>query len=100
MPITIIISIGNYYYLAEGVGNAKGSNAFRALKRGYVHWASGRLSKLEVQTRHPNFTFVRCSMIPSMRTGTYTVKIMLEKRTIGSQIVASIHQASCQCAAG
>ena len=89
-----------YTYLAEGVGNAKGTLAFRALKRGYIHWASGRLSKLEVQTRHPVYTFVRCSVIPSMRSGTYLVKLMLKKQTVASQIVGNIHQASCECAAG
>lgn len=55
-----------YTYLAEGVGNTKGSMAFRALKQGYKHYASGRLSKLEIQTRHPHYVFVRCSMVPSM----------------------------------
>ena len=36
-----------YTYLAEGVGNAKGSLSFRSLKRGYIHWASGRV-KIEI----------------------------------------------------
>lgn len=95
-----------YTYLAEGVGNAKGSQAFRAfrafraLKRDYIHWASGRIQKFEVHTRHPVYTFVRCSIIPSMRSGTYLVKLMLKKEALSSQIVGSIHQASCQCAAG
>ena len=72
-----------YTYLAEGVWNAKGAMAFRALKRGYIHWASGCLKKLEVQTRHPHYVFVRGSMIPSMRVGTYVVMLMLKKQTIG-----------------
>ena len=89
-----------YTYLTEGVGNAKGSMAFRALKRGYIHWASGRLSKLEVQTLHPHYAFVRGSMIPSMRAGTYVVTLMLKKQTIGDHVIGRIHQASCDCAAG
>ena len=89
-----------YTYLAEGVGNAKGSQAFQALKRGYIHWASGRINKLEVHNRHPVYTFVRCSIIPSMRSETYLVKLMLKKQAINSQILGSVHQASCECAAG
>ena len=33
-----------YSYLAEGVGRKDGSGAFRSLKQGFKHWASGRLS--------------------------------------------------------
>ena len=89
-----------YTYLAEGVGNTKGSMAFRALKKGYVHWASGRMNKLEkVQTRHPNFIFVRSVMIPSMRYGTYSVKVLLKKQTVNNQVVGDVCQASCECAA-
>ena len=68
-----------YTCLAEGVGNAKGAMAFRALKRGYNHWASGRLSKLEIHNLHPSYTFVRSSILPSMRAGTYTVTVILKK---------------------
>ena len=89
-----------YTYLAEGVGNARGSMAFRALKRGYVHWASGRVSKLEVQTRHPHFTFFRSTVIPSMRSGSYSVKVLFKKRTLGNQVIGDVSQASCECAAG
>ncbi len=85
-----------YTYLAEGVG----SMAFRALKRGYIHWASGRLRKLEVQTRHPHYAFVRGSVVPSMRPGTYMVTLMLKKETIGDHVIGRVHQASCDCAAG
>ena len=91
-----------YTYLAEGVGNTNGSMTFRALKRGYVHWASGRtcMNKLEVQTRHPNFAFVRSVMTPSMRSGTYSVKVLLKKQTVNNQVVGDVCQASCECAAG
>ena len=89
-----------YTYLAEGVGNAKVSQAFRALKRGYIHWASGRLSKLEVHTLHPVYSFIRASIVPSMRTGTYLVKIILKKLRVGDQVIGSVCQASCECAAG
>ena len=89
-----------YAYLAEGVGNAKGAMAFRALRKGYIHWQSGRLSKIEVHTFHPSYVFVKCITIPSMRAGTYTVKVTLKKEMIRDQPIASIVEASCQCAAG
>ena len=59
-----------YTYLAKGVGNIKGSMAFRALKQCYKHYASGRLHRLEIQTRHPEYVFVRSS---SMKSGMYKV---------------------------
>ena len=49
-----------YTYLAEGSGNTSGKGAFRALQRGFNHWASGRLSKLEVNVNHPDFCHVKC----------------------------------------
>ena len=89
-----------YTYLAEGVGKARGSMAFRALKRGYVHWAYGRVSKVEVQTCHPHFTFIRSTIIPSMRSGSYSVKLLLKKRILRERVIADVSQASCECAAG
>lgn len=89
-----------YTYLAEGLGNARGSMAFRALKQGYKHYASGRLSKLEIQTRHPEYAFVRSSMIPSMKCGVYKVKFVLQKRLVNENLVGSIYEAICEYAAG
>lgn len=89
-----------YTYLAEGVGNSRGSMAFRALKRGYVHWASGRVSKVEVHTRHPHFAFVRSTVIPSMRSGSYVVKLLLKKRMLRNAVMGDVRMASCECAAG
>ena len=57
-----------YEYLAEGVGNVSGKGAFRALTRGYTHWASGRLNKLEINTCNPTLCFVRCQMRPINET--------------------------------
>lgn len=37
-----------YTYLAEGVGNTRGKKAFHALKRGYIHFLSGRVSSIEI----------------------------------------------------
>ena len=95
MPVVYPTTL--YEYLAEGVGNASGAHAFRALTRGYTHWASGRLNNLEANTCNPTLCFVRCQMRPSMKSGFYTVKIILRK---GDDNVASIAQATCQCAAG
>ena len=67
-----------YTYLAEGTGNqSAGHGAFRALQRGYNHWASGRRNHLEVNYKHPLFCHVRCSMTPSMKPGVYHVYILL-----------------------
>ena len=35
-------------YLAAGCGRKETEGAFRALQRGYAHWAPGRLDRLEV----------------------------------------------------
>ena len=86
-----------YEYLAEGVGNVSGRGAFCALTRGYTQWASGRLSKLEINTCNPTLCFVRCQMRPSMKPGYYTVKIILRKGENNASVIA---QAACQCAAG
>lgn len=94
----IVIFIGLLYtYLAEGTGNqSTGHGAFRALQRGYNHWASGRLSHLEVNCKHPLFCHVRCSMTPSMKSGVYHVYVLL---AIEGE-VCSIKKATCECAAG
>ena len=85
-----------YSYLAEGVGRRDSSGAFRSLKQGFKHWASGRLSYLEVNTCHPLFCHVRSKMTPSMKQGVYTVYILL-----GSESgLATVKAASCECAAG
>lgn len=87
-----------YAYLAEGVGQSVAADgAFRALSRGYTHWASGRLDKLEVNINNPKYCHVRSVMKPSMKQGTYHVYLLLEQ-TEGS--VASIRVATCECAAG
>ena len=84
-----------YTYLAEGVGNAKGSKAFRALTRGYVLWSSGRINKMEVHALHPLYAFARCSIIPSMRAGSYNVTILLEREAVHGQDIGKIEQATC-----
>ena len=85
-----------YSYLAEGVGHRDSGGAFRSLKQGFKHWASGRLSYLELNVCHPLFCHVRSKMTPSMKQGIYTVYILL-----GSESgLATIKAASCECAAG
>lgn len=87
-----------YTYLAGGVGHdhSESQGAFRALTRGYTHWASGRLSVLEIHTQHPEYCHVRSNMKPSMKTGIYTVYMLLSKN--GG--VTSVVSATCECAAG
>lgn len=87
-----------YAYLAEGVGHSAAvDGAFRALSRGYTHWASGRLDKLEVNAKHRKYCHVRSVMKPSMKQGVYRVYLLLEL-TEGN--MASICTATCECAAG
>ena len=88
-----------YTYLAEGVGNTQGKKAFRALKRGYIHFSSGRVKNVEIQNRNPTYMFIKSSMIPSMRSGTYKVTMILKKEFVQEQCVGNIVQASCDCAA-
>ena len=85
-----------YTYLAAGCGRKETQGAFRALQRGYAHWASGRLDRLEVNYRHPEYCHVRCSMTPSMKAGLYRVYMLLGKE--GE--LATIKKATCECAAG
>ena len=52
-----------YQYLC----GEKQSATFRALYRGYNHWASGRVEKIEVNINDPSYCFVRCVVIPLMK---------------------------------
>lgn len=85
-----------YTYLAAGSGRKETHGAFRALQRGYTHWASGRLDGLEVNYRHPQYCHVRCCMTPSMKVGLYHVYLLLGK----NGKLAVIKKATCECAAG
>ena len=85
-----------YTYLACGVGRSEVQGAFRALTRGYNHWASGRLDQLQVNTAHPEYCHVRGTCTPSMKPGSYHVYLLLRKE--GE--VASIETATCECATG
>ncbi len=66
-----------YTYLADCSGKSGRGGAFRSLQRGFAHWSSGRLAKLEVNNLHPHFSHIRCQMTPSMRKGLYRVYILL-----------------------
>ena len=87
-----------YTYLAGEVGSStcRGQGAFRALSRGYNHWASGRLSGLEINYQNPEYCHVRAMIKPSMKCGNYQVYLLL--RRIGE--FASVATATCECAAG
>ena len=72
----ILISVRLVYtYLAGHVGRA-GKGAFRALELGYMHWASGRLQELQVNTNNPLHCHVQCVMSPSMRARTYCIYLL------------------------
>lgn len=68
-----------YTYLAGTVGHSKTQGAFRVLSCGYTHWASGRLSVIDIHTQHPAFCHVRSTMKPSMKPGVYQVYILLSR---------------------
>lgn len=89
-----------YTYLAEGVGNTQGKRAFRALKRGYIHFSSGRVSSIEIQNRNSVYCFVRSTMTPSLRTGSNKVTMILKKEFVEQECIGSVVQATCDCAAG
>ena len=87
---------GIYTYLSSGCGRNKTEGGFRALQRGFIHWASGRLDRLKVNCRHPHFCHICCNMTPSMKAGIYHVYLLLGKE---GQL-ATIDKATCECAAG
>ena len=70
--------------------------AFRALTRGYNHWASGRLEQVQVNTMHPSYCHIRCTCTPSMKPGRYRVYLLLGHE----DVVNNIETATCECAAG
>ena len=86
-----------YIYLAGHIGQSGDEGVFRALTRGYTHWASGRLDQLMVNTNNPKYCHVRASMKPSMKTGLYHVYLLLQVYEKG---LASIVSATCGCVAG
>ena len=85
-----------YTYLSAHASQGSGDGTFRALTRGYTHWASGRIDRLEVNVQHPQYCHVQSSMKPSMKPGSYHVWILLER----TGPFATIHSATCECAAG
>ncbi len=85
-----------YAYLAGHVGLIGDQGAFRALSRGYTHWASGRVDELQVNTNNPLCCHVKCKMKPSMKTGVYNTYILLGRK----EEVTSVRLATCECAAG
>ena len=94
-----LLSLGTgslYTYLACGVKRSEVQGAFRALTRGYNHWASGRLDQLEVNMMHPQYCHVRGMCTPSMKPGTYHVYLLLAR----DGELANIETATCECAAG
>ena len=82
--------------MAEGVGNSLQSGAFRAFKRGYILWSSGRLDNIEINSNHPMYCHVRCKATPSMKSGVYNAYVLLKR----DGNLATIVKATCPCAAG
>lgn len=93
---SLVFDINMVPYLEHGVGCSETQRAFRALTRGYNHWASGRLVQLEVQTLHPLYCHIRATLTPSMKPGSYHVYVLL----IREGMVGTIQTETCECAAG
>ena len=68
-----------YTYLAGHIGHFVEEGDFRALERGYAHWASGRLQELQVNANQ-FFCHVKCTTSPSMKGGIYKVYMLPWKR--------------------
>ena len=85
-----------YTYLASGAGRTQSEGTFRALSRGFIHWASGRIESIEVNVHNPLYFHVRSSMKPSMKQGSYRVWILLYR----DDDLATVTSATCECAAG
>lgn len=86
-----------YSYLSKETCQDDGRSTFRALARGYTHWASGRINTISVNLQHPINCHVESVMRPSMKAGSYRVWIMLGKDDLG---YAYVMRATCGCAAG
>ena len=89
-----------YVYLSiySGAGRdvGKQEGTFRALTRGYTHWASGRISQIDVNLENPMYCHVRSTMTPSMKQGNYHVWLLLER----NEDFATVLSATCECVAG
>jgi hypothetical protein len=86
-----------YTYLAGHIGcNSNTVGAFRALKQGYILWASGRLEKIEVNVNRPEYCHIRSAVKASMRKVTYTVYFLFHY----TYYLSSVLRATCPCAAG
>ena len=92
-----LFSLGVVYaYLVSGAGRSTGEGTFRALTRGFIHWQSGCLEKLEINVHHPHFCHVQSQTKPSLRQGTYHVSVLLGH----DNNYASALSATCQRTAG
>ena len=85
-----------YTYLSSHAGRESGEGTFRALTRGYTHWASGRIDRLDINTQHPEYCHIQSVMKPSMKPGSYHVWLLLGR----DGPFASVQRATCECAAG
>ena len=87
-----------YTYLASGAGRdiEKEKGTFRALARGYTHYASGRMSQIEVNLKNPFYCHVRSTVTPSMKQGNYRLWLLLGK----NGDLATVLSGSYECVAG
>ena len=83
--------------MASGAGrDGTQEGTFRALTRGYTHWASGRISQIEVNLENPMYCHVRSTMTPSMKQGNYHLWLLLGRNGDFTTVLS----ATCECVAG
>ena len=85
-----------YSYLDSHTGREHGEGTFRALSRGYTHWESGHVERIEVNFNNSLYCHVQSVMKPSMKQGSYRIWIVL--KCTGQ--FATVSHSSCECAAG
>ena len=79
--------------MACGTGHTPMQGAFRALTRGFNHWASGRLHQVQVNSQ---LCHVHATCTPSMKPGNYHMYLLLAR----DGVVATVQTAACECATG
>ena len=84
-----------YRYFSNEGADDDGNKTLCTLYRGYNHWESTRVDKIEVNGQNHYFCFVRCVVTPSMKPASYKVNLVLSCENGYERIKI----ASCQCAA-
>ena len=69
-----VFNKGMVFSYLFGVSRTGDEGAFRALSRGYTHWAFGCLNVVEINTCNPQYYHIRSNLRPSMKTGSVVTR--------------------------